>query len=82
MVAIKRKPSSATTKKRPPSAVSGDGVSDSLWANNPSLAASLALVPLNSGEREKDVTEAAEEKNIVIGRELPPALVSAQIRSM
>ena len=64
------------TKKKLAKDTSGDGVSDSLWANNPSLAASLALVPFDSNERNiPPKNESTEFENKAIPRSLPPALV-------
>ena len=52
-------------------------VSDSLWHNDPALAASLAIVPLDSAKRSKistSVSSQQDEPDVKITRALPPAL--------
>ncbi len=59
-----------------------DAQNDSLWETDPSLAASLALVP--AGDRPKpgaqSGSKAKDEKSLVpIPRQLPPSLVSLKV---
>ena len=70
---------SSSHKKRPASAPAT--VSDSLWEQNPNLAASLALVPLNDPSRStsQQVTSAPVEPSKPIPRSLPPALVALKV---
>ena len=63
--------------KKPSAAKSVPSTSDSLWDTDPSLAASLALVPLD--QRESGLASVLPGPVENIPRELPPALVSMKV---